>query len=423
MTDIKQRIDAANREAVGRMIDSLPVWVDIKAAKDVVPGLKPNLILHSGPPISWDRMCLPQRNAVCGAAVYEGLAKTTAEADKMVAAGDIEIGPCHEHRTVGSMCGVTSYTMPVFVVRNKTFGNEGYCLIYESPGREKLSFGAYSDNVRRNLKWVEEVAAPVLLAGLKQMGGEMNLRAIIARALTMGDECHSRNYASTATFAMEIAPHLAASSCGRKEMAAVLQFIKQSDQFFLHLTMAAGKAIADAAAGIECSSIVTAMARNGVEVGIRVSGLGDQWFTGPAGRIEGLMFSGFTAEDGQNDLGDSAITETNGLGAFAHAASPSLALVKSGHAADGLRFTEEMRAITTAENPNFGIPALDSRGTPTGIDIRKVIESGVLPVIDTGIADKQGRGQAGVGNARAPMEAFKKALRAFAERYSAGGSR
>ena len=416
MSELKERIAVANREALRRIVESLPIWIDVRKAGEVVPGMRPNRVLHAGPPIFWDRMCLIQRNAVCGAVVYEGLASTVERATQMVAAGEVEIAPCHEHQAVGSMCGVISWSMPVFVVRNKTFGNEAFCQLYEHPDREKLSYGVYNERVYANLKWLEEVLAPALQAGIRS-AGELDLRNIIARALTMGDECHSRNFASTALFVTEIGPYLADSDSERKQLGQVLDFLRRSNQFALHPIMAACKVVADAASGIEHSTVVTAIARNGVETGIRVSGLGDHWFAGAAGEISGLFFSGYGPQDAQADIGDSAVTETIGLGAFAHAASPALALVKGPRAAAATEITEEMRAITLGENPNFAIPYLDSRGTPSGIDIRLVIETGIAPLINTAIADNHGRGQIGVGNTRAPLDAFKKALRAFADHY------
>lgn len=416
MSHLKEQIAAANQEAVRRMVESLPVWAAVRKAGDAIPGMRPNLILHAGPPILWERMCEPQRNAVCGAVVYEGLASTVEQAAGMVAAGEVAIAPCHEHQTVGSMCGVTSWSMPVLVVRNKAFGNEACCHLYEHPGREKLSYGAYNERVHANLKWLEEVLGPVLHEGL-QVAGELDLRSLIARALTMGDECHSRNFATTALFVVEFGPHLVECGAERRLVAQVLDFLRRSNQFALHLVMAACKVSADAATAIPYSTVVTAIARNGVETGIRVSGLANQWFTGPAGEIAGLYFSGYGPADGQADLGDSAITETVGLGAFAHAASPALALVKSSKAAVAVQFTEEMGAITVGENPNFAIPYVDARGAPVGIDIRLVLKTGVAPIINTAVAERHGRGQIGVGNTRAPLEAFEKALLAFANRY------
>lgn len=421
VAELREKIASANHEVVRRMIEARPVWVDVRKAGEVVPGMRRTLILHAGPPIAWDRMCWPQRNAVCGAVVYEGLARTVEEAAEMVGEGEIVLAPCHAHQAVGSMCGVTSWSMPVLVVRNETFGNQAFCHLYEHPGREKLSYGAYSGRVHANLKWLEEVLGPVLQEAIRARGA-MDLRSLISRALTMGDECHSRNIASTALLVVELAPALVDCGVDRPVVRQALEFLRQSTQFALHLVMAACKAAADAAAGVPYSTVVTAIARNGVETGIQVSGLDDEWFTGPAGDITGLYFSGYGPDDGTPDLGDSAITETVGLGAFAHAASPALALVKGPTAAAAMGFTDEMRAITVGENPNFSVPYLNGRGSPVGIDVRLALQARMAPVINTAVAEKRGQGQIGVGNTHAPMEAFARALRAFAARYEASGA-
>jgi hypothetical protein len=418
MVELKEKIASANREVVRRMVESQPVWVDVRKAGEVIPGMRSTLILHAGPPIPWDRMCWPQRNAICGAVVYEGLARTVDEAAEMVRAGEVVLDPCHEHQAVGSMCGITSWSMPVLVVRNQPFGNLAFCHLYEHPGREKLSYGTYNDRVHANLKWLEEILGPVLQAAIRARGG-VDARSLISRALTMGDECHSRNFASTTLLLAELAPQLADCGFERPLVRQVLGFLQQSTQFALHLVMAACKVSADAASGVPYSTVVTAIARNGVETGLRVSGLDGQWFTGPAGDISGLYFSGYGPEDGTPDLGDSAITETVGLGAFAHSASPALALVKSSTAAAAMRFTEDMRVISVGENPHLSIPYLDGRGSPIGIDARLVLKTRTAPIINTAVAQKRGEGQIGVGNARAPLEAFSKAIRAFADRYDA----
>lgn len=414
--DLKEKIASANQEAVRRMVDARPVWVDVRPAGEVLPGMRLTLILHAGPPIPWDRMCAPQRHAVCGAAIYEGLARTTDEAAEMVRTGDITLEPCHDHHAVGSMCGVTSWSMPVLVVRNEPLGNLAFCHLYEHPGREKLSYGAYNDRVQTNLKWLADVLGPVLQAAIRARGG-MDVRSLISRALTMGDECHSRNFAGTALLLADLAPHLVDCGVERPLVKQALTFLQQSTQFALHLVMAACKAAADSASGVPYSTVVTAIARNGVEAGLHVSSLDGRWFTGPAGDITGLYFSGYGPDDGVPDLGDSAITETVGLGAFAHAASPALALVKSPAAAAAMRFTDDMRVISVGENPHFSIPYIDGRGSPVGIDIRLVLKTRTAPVVDTAVAERRGAGQIGVGNARVPLEAFSKALRAFADRY------
>lgn len=414
MADLKSKIDQANQEAVRRMIDSQIMWIDVRKAVDTCPGMKGNMIMHAGPPIEWERMGSAQKNAVKGAVVYEGWAPNLDEADKLVSTGQVVLAPCHEHNTVGSMTGVTSPSMPVIVVKNETFGNEGYCLMYESPEPHKLSFGYFGEESLKNLKWHEEVCGPVLKAVVAEMG-PFNVKEIISRALFMGDELHSRSFASTALFALEISPHLVKLGFDKKTLSEVADFIRRSPQFFLHFGMAGSKAIADAAVGVEYSTVVTGIARNGVEVGIRVSGLPGQWFTGPSSPIEGLYFGNYTVDDAQPDMGDSAITETTGLGCFAHAASPALGLTK-GSVDMAYKFTSQMEQICVGHNPHYSIPYLGGKGSPLGIDIRKVLANDIVPAINTGIAHKKG-GQIGVGNAYAPREAFKKALLAFREKY------
>lgn len=414
MSELSEKIQAANEEVVHRIADSQISWVGMSKAIDTCPGLKPNMVMHAGAPITWDRMGDAQKNAVKGAIMYEGWADSLEEADRLVATGQVEIEPCHLHGTVGSMTGVTSPSMPVFQVKNDTYGNIGHCHIYESPEPTKLSFGYVGPESMENLKFVDEVVFPVLTE-LSRAMGPFNVKKIISRALFMGDELHSRSFASTALFNLEISPYLHELPFDKETLRAFSDFVRRSEQFFLHLVMAGSKALADAATGVEYSTVVTGIARNGVEVGIRVSGLGEQWFTGPSGPIEGLYFGNYTVADAQPDMGDSAITETTGLGAMAHAASPALGLTK-GSVDMAYKYTNEMAQITVGTNPHYAIPYLGGNGSPLGVDIRKVIETGITPVINTGIASKKG-GQIGVGNVRAPMEAFKKALVAYAQKY------
>lgn len=415
MSDLKEKINQANEETVRRLIDPQVSVVDIKKAIETCPGMKKNMIMHAGPPIGWDRMGDAQKSAVRGAILYEGWAKSEEEAAGMVASGEVLIEPCHFHGCAGSMTGVTSPSMPVWVVKNETYNNLGHCLFYESPDVKKLSFGYVGPESMANLKFHDEVTYPVMKALIAKMG-PLNVKKIISRALFMGDEMHSRSAAATAIFNLEISPWLFDLDFDKKTLHAMSDFIRRSEQFFLHAVMAACKALADGATGVEYSTIVTGIARNGVEVGVRVSSMPERWFTGPSGPIEGLYFGNYTVADAQPDMGDSAITETTGLGAMAHAASPALGLTK-GSVDMAYKYTSEMQEICIARNPHYAIPYLNGDGAPVGIDIRKVLETGITPVINTGIASKKG-GQIGVGNARAPMEAFKKALIAFKEKYA-----
>jgi hypothetical protein len=413
--DIRDRIEQANQETMQRVYESDTLWVGVERAIDVIPGMTKRTILHAGPPISYDSMCVPQQIAVRGALIYEGLAKDMEEADGLARGGGISLEPCHAHQTVGSMCGITSASMPVNIVKNSTYGNNAYCTNFESPRRERMTFGYYDDNILRQLKWHEEVLMPALQLALNETKG-INVKRIISKAITMGDECHSRNAAATALLAMELMPLWLNSGIDIDKLKEAVEFITMTDMFFLHLSMASCKATADAADEIEFSTIVTAIARNGVETGIRVSGLPGKWFTAPADMIDGIYFAGYGIEDAVPDLGDSAITETMGLGAAAMAAAPALDVV-GGKLEKALNTTREMDEITVGNNPSFRIHALNGIGSPTGVDIRLVLDKGILPTIDTGIAHKEGLGQIGVGNAKVPMEVFEKALKAYQKEY------
>ncbi len=409
-------IEKANKEAIERMQKSQPTLVGLDIAGNVVPGMKKKMVLHAGPPITWDRMCGPLKGAVIGGLIYEGLAKNEEEAIELAASGEIEFSPWHHHNGVGPMAGVATYSMPVFIVENTTYGNKAYCTMNEGLGKV-LRYGAYDDEVITRLKWMEEELYPVLRDTLK-LSGPINLKNLIAQALQMGDECHNRNKAGTSLFIREIAPYLVETDYSEDVKSRVLKFIHGNDHFFLNLSMPAGKATTQAAEWIEGSTIVTVMARNGTDFGIRVSGLPDQWFVGPALKVKGLLFPGFTDDDTNPDIGDSTITETSGFGGFAMASAPAIVQFVGGTPKDAMNFTLKMYEITAAENDTYKIPYLNFRGTPTGIDIRKVIEKGILPQINTGIAHKKaGIGQVGAGLVNPPENVFEDALRAFVEKY------
>ncbi len=410
-----QRINEADQKAVEKIISAQPVLMDIRPALEVVPGMTRQTVLHAGPPIAWARMCGPVKGAVMGALMYEGLAENLDQAGKLAGSGKIEFSPCHHHHAVGPMAGIVSASMPVFVVKNETYGNEAYATLNEGLGKV-LRFGAYSPEVIQKLKWMEKTLGPALAAALRKSSG-INLKNITAKALQMGDECHNRNAAATLTFLKEIVPLLLKTDADKETISKVVTFISGNEHFYLNLSMAASKATMDAAHGIEYSTIVTVMARNGVEIGIRVSGLGDEWFTAPAGQVKGLYFPGYSEKDANLDLGDSTISEVAGIGGFAMAAAPSIVQFVGGSYADAVNYTKEMGEITVARNRSYTIPTLNFEGTPTGIDIRKVVETGITPIINTGIAHKEaGVGQIGAGITRAPIELFKQALRAMAKK-------
>ena len=412
-------IEQANQSAVTRMMEARPMLTGVAAARDVIPGMHSHLLLHAGPPLAWARMSGPLRGAMIGAMLFEGLARTEAEAIALAESGGVQFEPCHEHNTVGPMAGVTSASMLVYVVENKPdtgSPNTAYSNLNEGYGKV-LRYGAYSEEVLARLRWMNTVLGPSVGAALARSGG-IDLRALIAEALHMGDEGHNRNKAGSLLFLKALAPLIAQVDGAADSQSEVLKFLGDNALSVLNPVMAACKAMTDAAHGVAGSTLVTAMARNGTDFGIRVSGLPGQWFTAPAEIPVGLFFSGFSQADANPDIGDSAITETAGIGGFAMAAAPAIVTFVGGTPRDALNATLEMYEITSAEHKHFTMPALDFRGTPTGIDIRKVVELGIAPRINTGIAHKNaGVGQVGAGLVRPPMVIFEQALMAYAEKY------
>jgi len=410
-------INQANQTAVERMMSARPILKAVATARDVIPGMKDNLFLHAGPPIEWGQMSGPLQGAMIGAMLFEGLAANEAKAISMAERGEVEFDSCHHHGAVGPMAGVISASMKVYVIENAEHGNKSFSNLNEGYGKV-LRYGAYSQDVLDKLHWMNDVLGNVLAEALAQSNG-IDLRALIAEALHMGDEGHNRNKAGSLIYLKLLSPLIAEVVKDNVVEAEVLQFIGDNALSVLNPVMAACKAMADAAQGVECSTIVTAMARNGTNFGIRVSGLGEkEWFTAAAEIPVGLFFSGFTQDDANPDIGDSAITETAGIGGFAMATAPAIVTFVGGTPKDALNATLEMYEITCAESKFFTMPALDFRGTPTGIDLRKVVELGVTPRINTGIAHKNaGVGQVGAGLVRPPLKIFEDALVAFAEKY------
>lgn len=404
-------IDQANRTAVERMMAARPILQGVAVAREVIPGMTDGLLLHAGPPINWERASGPLRGAVIGALLFEGWAADETEAVSRVERGKIRLEPCHHHGAVGPMAGVISPSMRVYQVEDAVHGHRTFSNLNEGYGKV-LRYGAFSPEVLAKLRWMNDVLAPALGAAIESAGG-IDLRALIAEALHMGDEGHNRNKAGSLLFLKLLAPHLRSP-----DAAEILRFVGDNPLSVLNPVMAACKAMADAAHGVEGSTIVSTMARNGTDFGIRVSGLGDRWFTAPAQVPDGLYFPGFSNADANPDIGDSTITETAGIGAFAMAAAPAIVTFIGGTPRDAQNATLEMYEITAAEHAQLTIPALGFRGTPVGIDLRKVVELGILPRVNTGIAHRQaGIGQVGAGLVRPPMALFEEALVAFAERY------
>jgi hypothetical protein len=410
------KIDAANQVALRRVLDAQQVLIDVRPAGEVVPGMQRDMVLHAGPPIDWERLSAPVRAAAVGALMHEGLAGDEESAERMAATGGVRFEPCHHHQAVGPMAGMTTYSMPVMVVENRANGNRAYSILNEGLGRV-LRYGGLGPDVLERLDWMRRVLGPTLGEAVRRMPDGIDLRALIAQALHMGDECHNRNRAASALMIKALAPQVAAlDTLDAVERRKVLEFAAGNEHFFLNVGMAACKAAMDAARGVPNSSLVTVMARNGTEFGIQLSGLGNRWFTGPSQTPKGLYFAGHSADDASPDMGDSAITETGGLGGFAMAAAPAVVQFVGGSPRDAIGYTQRMYEITVGDSEAYTVPILNFRGTPTGIDARMVIQTGILPQINTGIASRRaGVGQIGAGLVNPPMECFSGAVRALAE--------
>jgi hypothetical protein len=409
-----EAIARANDEALARMQAAQPLVVGVATARDVLPGMTDRTILHAGPPIEWADMSGPLRGAIIGAALLEGLADDPEDAIRRAEAGEFEFAPGHERGALGPMVGVISASMPLWVIENADRGNRAHCNFSEGYGRV-LRFGAYNPEVVEQLRWMGEVAAPVIAAALDRLPAPLDLRAINADAVQMGDEVHNRNRAATSQVFRALAPVLMQLDAPLDDLLAVARYIAGNDYFYLNLSMAAGKATAEAASGIPDSTIVTTMARNGTDFGLRVSGTGERWFTAPSGEVRALFRPGYDRDAASRDVGDSTITETTGLGGFAMAGAPAIGHFAGISAEDAVRATLAMYEITWAESVNYRIPALGYRGTPLGIDCRKVLETGIPPVVNTGVAHREpGVGVIGGGIVRLPLEPFAAALEAVA---------
>ncbi|NMI01874.1 DUF1116 domain-containing protein [Pseudonocardia sp. K10HN5] len=417
--DVDRVRQAANAEAVTRIVRAEPVLIDVARAGDVVPGMDAHTILTSGAPLHWPDYTGGQRRAVLFGAVYEGLAPDPSAAEKAIRSGRIRVRSTQQHACIGSVAGVYTASMPVFVVRNENHGNVAFCNLYEGESRHRLNYGSYGEEVIASLHWLEETMAPVLARALRKTG-PMPLKPLISRALRLGDELHSRNTAATLLWGRELTPaFLDLAGEGDSSTAAVrevVEFLAHNEYTFLRLSMAAAKAAADAAHGIRYSSVLTGMALNSREFAIRVSGLPDDWFRGAHPRLEGRFFDGFTEDDVEWIGGESCVTETVGLGGFAQACAPTLQAYQGGSAAAMCAANEAMYGITVAEHPDLLMPTLDFRGTPVGIDLFAVLRTGVVPVIDGGLAGRDG-GQIGAGVLRPELDCFAGAAEAYLQQY------
>lgn len=409
----QERIDEANQKAFDILNKGEPNLVGVRLAKDVLKGMDKYTIGHAGPPIEWNKMCGPLQGAVLGAVVYEGLASTLDEAEVLVTNGTIKFKSNHSMGAVGPMTGMITSSMPLWEVKNEAFGNVAYCTFNEGLGKV-MRFGANGPDVIERLKWIEKSLAPAMAESLK-LSGPISLKVLISKALAMGDEMHQRNVGATSLFIREIMPFVTQVVDDKAELTKITQFVTGNDQFFLNLAMAAGKALTDPMKNIPYCTVITTMSRNGTNFGIKISALGEQWFEAPVNDPQGLFFPGYSAEDANPDIGDSAIIETFGIGGIAMGSAPAVVrFVGASSVAEAIQYSESMQEICVGLSPNFIIPNMNFVGTATAIDARKVVQTGILPVINTGMAHKKpGVGQVGAGIVTPPLKIFEDAIEAF----------
>ena len=408
MVVAKRETDLANEKALGKITASRVFWCDIRRASEVIPELGDGLLLHGGPPLQWSNMCGSMRGAIYGAIVYEGWAPDLQVAESFVNSGNISFDSAHEHSALGPMAGIISPSMPVMVLENETFGNRAYITLNEGLGKT-LRFGANDSSVIKRLKWMEQTLAPVLKEALS-LSGPIDITNMIERAVQRGDECHNRNKAATSLLIRKLAPWLVKTSFSKEDIAEVLFFLDSNDHFFLNLSMGTSKATLDTIYSIEGSTLVSCIATNGCEFGIKVSGLGNRWFIEPVVSGQGNYFEGYGPEDADPIIGDSFISEAAGIGGVAMAGAPGIIRFVGGTVDEAIANTLEMYKITVAEHPRYKIPVLGFRGTPLGIDIRLILSTGIVPVFNMGIASKNpGVGQIGAGFFRPTLLCFQKA--------------
>lgn len=415
---VEARRIAANNEALNRMVGASPALVDVAAAGDVVPGMTPTTILTSGAPLEWHEYTGGQRRAVVYAAVYEGIAADPDEARKLLDAGEIQVRTTQQHGCIGSVAGIYTASMPVLVVRDETYGGTAFCNLYEGKSRRRLNYGSYDEEVVRGLRWLETTMAPVLAECLRRTG-PIALKPLMARALRMGDELHSRNTAGSLLLERELRNalfELARTDRYLPAVREVLTFFDENDYTFLRFGMAAAKAMADAAHGVPFSSLLTGMALNCREFAIRVSGLGDEWHRGVHPDLEGRFFDGFGPADTEWIGGESCVTETVGLGGFAQVCAPTLQNYQGGTYEAMRANNEAMYSIAIGEHPEFRLPPFDFRGSPVGIDLFAVLATNTTPMIDGGLAGRDG-GQIGAGVLRPNIDSFRSAGQAYLDRY------
>jgi hypothetical protein len=403
----------ANREAIGRVLASEPWLVGVRPAAEVVPGFAPNLILHAAPPASFDGLSALLRGGLVGAALFEGIAETAAEAEKRLRSGEILLGAAQDHAAMAGGAGSITASLPVLVLEDRANGNRAFHFLMEGFGKT-LILGMYDDDVRDRLVWIRDELAPALDGALAALGG-IDARALMAEALRRGDELHNRNAAATSMLAERLAPAFDVDPTARRR---IFDFLHSNSQFFVGVSLAATRLALDAGHGVEGSSLVTAVGANGRDCGIKVSGLGDRWFVAPADVPEGVFLEGFGPDDAGPSCGDSLAVECAGLGATVIAAAPALWPLVGADEALARKIFEETAEIALGDHPHYRVPLLGDRSAPAGIDLLRVVETGIRPVIDIVMVHREpGRGMIGFGLTSPATGCFEQAAQAFHEQY------
>ena len=407
---------AASQSAIGPVLATRPRLVGIKPAGEVIPGFASNLILHAAPPTSFAGTGDVLRGGLIGAALFEGLATDAAEAEARLAAGEIVLGAAQDHAAMAGGAGAITASTPVFVLEDADSGRRAFHFLMEGFGRA-LILGMWGEDVRERLEWLRDEVAPALDAALSALGG-IDCDEIMIEALRRGDELHNRNSAATSMLAERLAPGLARAGVSVDVQERIFEFLRGNPQFFVAASLAASRLALDAGHGVEGSSLITAVGANGRECGIKVSGLGDRWFTAPAEVPQGVLLDGFSPADAGPSCGDSLLVECFGLGATVLPAAPALWPLLGVDGNRARQIVDDTAQIAFAEHPRYLVPVLGNRGAPTGIDLLRVIETGIRPVIDIVMIHREpGRGMIGFGLTSPPIACFEQAAQAFHERY------
>ena len=412
----ERAVTAANAEAIERVLASEPWLVGVRPAGEVVPGLAANQVLHAAPPAPWSELSPLIRSGVVGAALFEGLATTREEAEQKAAAGEITVGAAQDHAAMAGGVGSIPASLPVMVLEDRANGNRAYHFLMEGFGRT-LVLGMYDDEVEERLSWFRDELGPALDAAISALSG-IDCRTLMAEALRRGDELHNRNSAATSMFAERLARGFAKAAVPAATQERAFALMLENTQFFVPVPLAATKLALDAADGIEGSSLLVGCGANGRDCGIKVAGLPGQWFTAPAEVPEGVLFDGFGLEDAGPSCGDSLLVECYGLGATLLPAAPALWGTVGADEARARAITEDAATIALGEHSDYRVPALSNRGAPIGVDVRRVVETGVRPTIDIVMVHPEpGRGVVGFGLTQPPFACFEAAVAAFDTRY------